>query len=74
MFEEITRMIIYEIKCFEHMENVDGFSVYFSNLRKASSFVAQNKKTFEKLTTHKHIVLNNKCEIIKFLNRENGIG
>ena len=55
------------------MESVSGFSVYFSNLRKASSFVAQNKKSFEKLTTHKHIVPNNKCEIIKFLNRENGI-
>ena len=66
-------MIIYEIKCLEYVESVNGFSVYFSNLRKASSFVAQNKKSFEKITTHKHVVPNNKCEIIKFLNRENGI-
>ena len=60
-------MIIYEIKCLEYVESVNGFSVYFSNLRKASSFVAQNKKSFEKITTHKLVVPNKKCEIMKFL-------
>ena len=71
MFEEIRRMIIYEIVC----TNLTGeVSVFLSNMRKASSFVAQNKKLFDACKIKKHVVPNNKCEIIKFLNRENGIG
>ena len=71
MFEEIRRMIIYEIICSNLAEDV---SVFLSNMRKASSFVAKNKKLFETCDIKKHVIPNNKCEIIKFLNRENGIG
>tara|TARA_R110002020_G_scaffold56770_2_gene156822 strand:+ start:1401 stop:1616 length:216 start_codon:yes stop_codon:yes gene_type:complete len=71
MYEEIERMIIYEIICSNLAEDV---SVFLSNMRKASSFVAKNKKLFDECNIKKHVVANNKCEIIKFLNRENGIG
>ena len=64
-------MIIYEIICSSRAEDV---SVFMSNLRKASSFVAKNKKLFNECDIKKHVIGNNKCEIIKFLYRENGIG
>ena len=71
MFRGVREMIIYEIICSNKAEDV---SVFMSNLRKASSFVAKNKKLFNECDIKKHVIGNNKCEIIKFLNRENGIG
>ena len=71
MFGRFKEMIIYEIICSSRAEDV---SVFMSNLRKASSFVAKNKKLFNEFDIKKHVIGNNKCEIIKFLNRENGIG
>ena len=57
-------MIIYEV-LIDHC-----VSVYFSNLRKSSAFVAQNKKEYSSLEIIKHLVPNNKTDIIKFLNGE----
>ena len=37
-------------------------------------FTPENKKLFNEWHIKKHVIGNNKCEIIKFLNRENGIG
>ena len=61
-------MIIYEVMIDHYV------SVYFSNKRKASAFVAQNKKEYSSLEIIKHLVPNNKADIIKFLNRDNGLG
>ena len=64
-------MIIYEVICGNTWSEEDAVCVYLSNLRKASAFVAQNKKEFDSLEIKKHLVPNNKADIIKFLNREN---
>ena len=64
-------MIIYEVVCY--ILGANKKYVFFSNKRKASAFVAQNKKSFNSLKTKKHLVPNNKTDIIKFLNGENKI-
>ena len=57
-------MIIYEVMIDHYV------SVYFSNKRKASAFVAKNKKEYSSLEIIQHLVPNNKTDIIKFLNRD----
>ena len=57
-------MIIYEVSMYDRVR------FFFSNKRKASAFVAQNKKTHGSLEIKKHLVPNNKTDIIKFLNRD----
>ena len=70
-------MIIYEVQFKETVWAYGGGnaeSVYFSNEVKAKSFVAKNKKHIETQRIIKHEVPTSKCGVIKFLNRENGIG
>ena len=62
-------MIIYEVMIY-HCGNTTFLSMYFSNKRKASAFVAQNKKEYSSLEIIQHLVPNNKTDIIKFLNRD----
>ena len=57
MFRGVREMIIYEIICSNKAEDV---SVFMSNLRKASSFVAKNKKLFNECDIKKHVIGNNK--------------
>ena len=68
-------MIIYEVILEEGVMLKKGYvvrkvSMFVSNKRKASAFVAQNKKEYSSLEIKKHLVPNNKTYIIKFLNRE----
>ena len=65
-------MIVYEVS-FIDIDNSEH-SVYFSNKRKASSFIAQNKKHIKEIKMELHGVGTTKSEIISFLNRDNKIG
>ena len=69
-------MILYEIQFKEKVRRYKYVweSVYFSNLIKAKSFLTQNKGHLEDSNITRHVILNNKIEMTKFLNRSNQIG
>ena len=64
-------MNIYEVK---FSERTKKNSAYFSSKSKADKFVIDNMSYFNKITTIKHFVDKTKCKILKFLNRDNGLG
>ena len=64
-------MNIYEVK---FAERVKQYSVYFSSKSKADKFVLDNMSYYRIEKPIKHIVEKTKCNILKFLNRDNGLG
>ena len=72
LYEEIRRMIIYQV--FLHdTTSPEFYTMYFSNKRKADSFVAQNKKEYNDISIEKYVLKNSKTDIIQFLNKESGL-
>ena len=64
-------MNIYEVK---FAERVKQYSVYFSSKSKADKFVLDNMSYFKVEKPIKHSVDKTKCKILKFLNRDIGLG
>ena len=65
-------MNIYEVKFAEGRSK--KLSAYFSSKSKADKFVLENMSYFKVEKPIKHSVDKTKCKIIKFLNRDNGLG
>ena len=64
-------MNIYEVK---FAEGSKKNSAYFSSKSKADKFVLDNMSYFKIEKPIKHLVEKTKCKILKFLNRDNGLG
>ena len=64
-------MNIYEVKFSERRKKN---SAYFSSKSKADKFVLDNMSYYRIEKPIKHIVEKTKCNILKFLNRDNGLG
>ena len=64
-------MNIYEVK---FAERTKKNSAYFSSKSKADKFVLDNMSYYRIEKPIKHIVEKTKCNILKFLNRDNGLG
>ena len=64
-------MNIYEVK---FKEGSKKNSAYFSSKSKADKFVLDNMSYFKVEKPIKHLVEKTKCKILKFLNRDNGLG
>ena len=64
-------MNIYEVK---FAERAKKNSAYFSSKSKADKSVLDNMSYFKVEKPIKHSVDKTKCKIIKFLNRDNGLG
>ena len=65
-------MIIYEVKFAEGKGKKT--SAYFSSKSKADKFVLDNMSYFNIEKPIKHCIEKTKCEILKFLNRDIGLG
>jgi len=66
-------MIIYEVQ-FQAEPNVEIKSAYFSSKSKADNFVIANLGEMLLSNTARHQITKTKAEILKFLNRDNGLG
>tara|TARA_R100000700_G_C3175427_1_gene150290 strand:+ start:1417 stop:1611 length:195 start_codon:yes stop_codon:yes gene_type:complete len=64
-------MNIWEVK---FAEKTKKNSAYFSSKSKADKFVLDNMSYFKVEKPIKHSVEKTKCKILKFLNRDNGLG
>ena len=64
-------MVIHEVKFTGSGKDV---SAYFSSKSKADMFIAANATHINVVSRLIHTIEKNKQQIIKFLNRENGIG
>ena len=64
-------MIIYEI-IFDDNNKIQ--STFFSSKSKADKFITSNITEIHILDRQTHTISKNKQEIIKFLNRDNGLG
>ncbi len=66
-------MIIYEVR-FQPEPNVMAKSAYFSSQAKAYKFVLANLGEMVMGEVERHHIPKTKTQILKFLNRHNGLG
>ena len=66
-------MIIYEVRFSPNIKKL-AKSAYFSSKSKADKFILSNFGEMLIDETQKHEIPKTKCQILKFLNRHNGLG